>query len=62
LSGRRAVATAPGAKLTPGVIHELGIGEALGLPTLILFLIAADDDLPMLLGDLRLCGPKCALR
>lgn len=48
-----AVAAVRGAVLPPGVIYELGIGQGLGLPTLVLFLIAADDDLPLLPGDLR---------
>jgi len=48
-----AVAAIRQAPLPPGVIFELGIGRGLGLPTLILLLIAADDDLPLLPGDLR---------
>lgn len=47
------VAAVRGAALPPGVIYELGIGQGLGLPTLILMLIAADSDLPLLPGDLR---------
>jgi hypothetical protein len=48
-----AVAAVRGAVLPPGVIYELGIGQGLGLPTLVLFLIAADGGLPLLPGDLR---------
>ncbi len=48
-----AVAAVRGASLPPGVIYELGIAQGLGLPTLILLLIAVDDDLPLLPGDLR---------
>ncbi len=47
------VAAIRGAALPAGVVFELGIGQGLGLPTLILFLVAADDDLPLLPGDLR---------
>jgi hypothetical protein len=47
------VAAVRGAALPPGVIYELGIGQGLGLPTLILSLIEVDDDLPLLPGDLR---------
>jgi hypothetical protein len=47
------VAAVRGDVLTPGVIYELGIARGLGLPTLILLLIAADNDMPLLPGDLR---------
>jgi hypothetical protein len=48
-----AVATTRGAELPAGVIYELGFAQGLGLPTLVLFLIGAEDDLPLLPGDLR---------
>jgi hypothetical protein len=47
------VAVLSGPELSPGVIYEMGIGRGLGLPTLILFLVARDNDLPQLPGDLR---------
>lgn len=47
------VAATRGAALPSGVIYELGVGRGLKLPVLILFLVSADDDLPLLPGDLR---------
>jgi hypothetical protein len=35
------------------VVFELAVGQGLGLPTLVLFLISADEDLPLSPGDLR---------
>jgi hypothetical protein len=48
-----AVAAIRGGELPTGVIYELGFARGLGLPTLVLFLIGADDDIPLLPGDMR---------
>ena len=48
-----AVAAIRGGELPPGVIFELGFARGLRLPTLILFLIGADDDIPALPGDVQ---------
>jgi hypothetical protein len=48
-----AVAAIRGDELSAGVIYELGFAQGLGLPTLVLFLIGADDDVPLLPGDMR---------
>ena len=48
-----AVAAIRNGELSPGVIYELGVARGLGLPTLVLFLIGAGDDVPVLPGDMR---------
>ncbi len=48
-----AVAAIREGELSPGVIYELGVARGLGLPTLILFLIGAGDDVPVLPGEMR---------
>jgi hypothetical protein len=48
-----AVAAIRGGELAPGVIFELGFARGLGLPTLVLFLIGTNDDIPVLPGDVQ---------
>lgn len=48
-----AVAAVRGPELPAAVIYELGVARGLGLPTMVLFLIGVDDELPLLPGDLR---------
>lgn len=47
------VAAIRGGEPPTGVVYELGFAKGLGLPTLVLFLIGGNDDIPLLPGDMR---------